>query len=188
MNLDAKSSALGVLDRNGPVPRLRYERRLAHRPEQVWAALTEPEHLDTWFPTTIDGERATGASLKFEFPSELSVPAMEGKLLSYEPPTLFEFTWGPDTVRFELQAEQPGTLLVLTVDLEAVGKAARDGAGWHVCLEPLELELDGRAARDETSERWREVHPGYVASFGPEAAVDGPPQEWEDAYGGAPGA
>ncbi|PZG03110.1 SRPBCC domain-containing protein, partial [Nonomuraea aridisoli] len=38
---------------------LRLQRRLPHPPEKVWRAITEPEHLAAWFPTTvtIDGDR-----------------------------------------------------------------------------------------------------------------------------------
>src|SRR5262245_20151101 len=46
---------------------LRFTRRLNHPPEKVWAALIEPEQLAAWFPTTIDGQRAAGASLTFRF-------------------------------------------------------------------------------------------------------------------------
>ena len=35
--------------------RLRFTRALAHPPEKVWRAITEPEHLAQWFPTTIEG-------------------------------------------------------------------------------------------------------------------------------------
>ena len=52
---------LGTLDRDGERFVLTFRRRLAHPPERVWRALTEPEHLEHWFPTTIDGERAAGA-------------------------------------------------------------------------------------------------------------------------------
>ena len=40
---------------------LRFERRLPHPPEKVWRALTEPHHLEAWFPAAIEGERAAGA-------------------------------------------------------------------------------------------------------------------------------
>ncbi|HWF53263.1 MAG TPA: SRPBCC domain-containing protein [Solirubrobacteraceae bacterium] len=183
MTTESRTAELGVLDRSAPDPRLRYERRLQHAPELVWRALTEDEHLDAWFPTTIEGERATGAPLRFAFPAELSVPPMEGRVLTFDPPRLLEFVWGPDTLRFELHADGRATRLVFTVTLEAIGKAARDGAGWHVCLENLVLDLNGEAHRAGQDGRWRQVHPAYVAGFGPDAATDGPPQEWEDAYG-----
>jgi uncharacterized protein YndB with AHSA1/START domain len=183
VNTDLQSARLGALDRSGANPRLRYERRIGHPPEVVWQALSVPQRLGAWFPTTIEGALEIDAPLRFAFPSELAIPPMEGRVLAVEPPKLLELQWGPDTVRFELHAEATGTQLVLIVVLETLGKAARDGAGWHVCLEQLAASLDGEGTGGDTSTRWREVHPGYVASFGPEAAVEGPPQEWEDAYG-----
>ncbi len=47
---------------------LRFERTLRHAPEKVWAAITEPEHLKHWFPSTIEGDRTVGAPLVFRFP------------------------------------------------------------------------------------------------------------------------
>ena len=183
MKTDLHSAPLGALDRSGTSPRLRFERNIAHPPEVVWQALTMPQRLAAWFPTTIEGTLEAGVSLRFAFPSGLAIPPMEGRVLAAEPPKLLEFQWGPDTVRFELHSEAAGTRLVLIVVLETLGKAARDGAGWHVCLEQLAASLDGQGTGRDTSARWREVHTGYVAAFGPEAALEGPPREWEDAYG-----
>jgi len=180
---DLQSAPLGALDRNGPNPLLRYERRFAHPPESVWQALTVPQRLAAWFPTTIEGTLEAGAPLRFAFPDEIAIPPMEGRVLAVEAPRLLEFQWGPDTVRFALHGDVAGTRLVLTVALDTLGKAARDGAGWHVCLEQLAASLDGQSTGRDNAARWREVHGGYVASFGPEAASEGPPQEWEDAYG-----
>ena len=69
-----------------------------------------------------------------------------------------------------------GTRLLLLDTLEALGKAARDGAGWHVCLDELEHALDGTGAGSSTSDQWRAVHPHYVDDFGPEAGAIGPPE------------
>lgn len=44
-----------------------FVRTLRHPPEKVWRAITEPDHLPAWFPTTIDGERRAGAALRFAF-------------------------------------------------------------------------------------------------------------------------
>jgi hypothetical protein len=74
-------------------------------------------------------------------------------------------------------------LLVFTASFAGIGKAARDAAGWHACLDELRYGLDGRAAPFTTDDRWRLVNPEYAARFGPEAATEGPPQEWEDTYG-----
>jgi len=75
----------------------------------------------------------------------------------------------------ELEPDGPGgTLLTFTDTIARIGKAARDGAGWHVCLDALGARLDGGPA-PPSGERWREVHPGYVARLRADAPVEGPP-------------
>ena len=73
----------------------------------------------------------------------------------------------------KLRPDGSGSLLTLTDTIDAHGKAARDGAGWHVCLEALTARLDGD--QPPPAERWQQVHPGYISRFGPEAATMGPP-------------
>jgi len=55
------------------------------------------------------------------------------------------------------------------------GKAARDAAGWHVCLERLSTLCDGTDPPLEPSARSHHVHRAYVERLGPEASVIGPP-------------
>jgi uncharacterized protein YndB with AHSA1/START domain len=141
----------------------------------VWRALTEPEHLAHWFPTSIEGERTAGARLRFSF-AKAEAPPMDGAMLVYDPPRAFEMNWGPDVLRFELRAAAGGTELTLLDTLEAQGKAARDGAGWHVCLDSLAAHLRGEDAQRSSPSRWKAVHPRYVESFGAEAATIGPPE------------
>jgi uncharacterized protein YndB with AHSA1/START domain len=165
----------GQLEQVGDRWRLRFVRSLPHPPETVWEALTQPEHLKAWFPTEIIGERAAGAHLRFEFPNNEG-PPFDGEMLTYDPPKRLEFRWGPDTLRFELEPDGEGCTLTLVDVLEELGKAARDGAGWHVCLEALRHDLDGDADARTQMERWNEVHPIYVERFGPDAATIGPPE------------
>lgn len=70
MSTTPELGALGQLEPAGDRWQLRFTRHLPHPPEKVWRAVTEPEHLVAWFPTTIDGDRATGAALAFSFPHE----------------------------------------------------------------------------------------------------------------------
>ena len=154
---------------------LRFTRTLRHPPERVWEAITEPEHLAQWFPTTIEGERAAGAPLCFSFPDD-QWPAFDGEMIACEPTSLMELRWGPDVLRLELRPTPEGTELTLLDTLEDRGKAARDGAGWHTCLDALQAALDGH---DHPRGAWSAVHEHYVASFGPEAATIGPPEAVE---------
>jgi uncharacterized protein YndB with AHSA1/START domain len=174
----------GVLDNSAGRATVRFTRRLDHPPATVWRALTEPGHLAAWFPTTIDGERATGAKLSFAF-RDVDMPPMDGEMLAFDPPSLLELIWGDEHLRFELSADGIGTLLRFTASFDELGRAARDGAGWHSCLDLLGCDLSGQDAPWAPGERWRQVHPGYVRRFGPAAATIGPPPEFADGPGPA---
>ena len=165
----------------GAVPVLRFARRLRHPREMVWRALTEDDHLDAWFPTTIEGARATSAPLRFSF-REGEGDSFTGAMRVFDPPSVMELQWGPDIVRFELHREgDTVTRLDLVVTFSEWGKASRDGAGWHVCLDRLVSVIDGVKPTWSVADRWREVHRVYVEQLGPDASVLGPPEEWERA-------
>jgi uncharacterized protein YndB with AHSA1/START domain len=180
---DQGSAEYGTLARGpGGMSVLRYRRRLAHSPQKVWRALTEDAHLAEWFPTTIEGERAAGALLHYSF-REGEGEAFDGEMLAFDAPTLMELRWADDVVRFELAPDGPGCVLDLTVTFAGHAKAARDAAGWHVCLEQLGHVCDGAPLPWKPADRWRDVHPSYVEHFGPAASALGPPEEWERAHG-----
>ena len=162
---------LGTLTRQGDRWMLTFTRRLAHAREKVWRAVTEPEHLAAWYPQEIVGERRAGAPLRFV---SSAGDGFDGQMLVFDPPEVMEFTWGTDRLRIELRADGAGTLFTLTDTFDELGKAARDGAGWHECLDRLVTELDGTPQRP-MGELWVEVHPRYVTQLGPGAATIGPP-------------
>jgi uncharacterized protein YndB with AHSA1/START domain len=176
---DPAEAPLGRLEQRDGVGILHYRRRLAQPLTRVWQALSDPDHLTAWFPTTIDGDRRAGAALVFEFP-DLDLEPMHGVMMIYDPPVLMELMWGEDRLRFELMDEGDVTVLDLTVTFPQYGKAARDGAGWHACLDNLDRQVIGQQPR---TDQWPVIHPRYVASFGPEASSIGPPQEWLDRHG-----
>ncbi len=167
-----------TLERVGERSILRYRRRLAHPRTKVWRALTEDAHLAAWFPTTLDGTRVAGAPLHFSFRASEGEP-FDGEMLAFDPPSLMELRWADDVLRFELEPDGSGCVLRLSVTFPEGGKAARDAAGWHVCLERLQGVCDGADVSWPTSEHWRAVHPTYVERLGPEASAIGPPEQWE---------
>jgi hypothetical protein len=97
-------------------------------------------------------------------------------MVAFEPPRLMELRWGTDLLRFELRPDGPGTLLVFTDTLDELGKAARDGAGWHECLDRLARQLD-REPQPEWGDGWVELNERYVADLGPQASTVGPPPD-----------
>jgi uncharacterized protein YndB with AHSA1/START domain len=176
------SDEYGTLERAGELSILRYRRRVAHSQDTVWRALTEDGHLAAWFPTTVEGERVAGAPLHFSFRESEGEP-FDGEMLAFEPPSLMELRWADDVLRFELEPDGSGCVLRLSVTFAEHGKAARDAAGWHVCLERLAAECDGTDVAWRPPERWRVVHRAYVERLGPEASSIGPPEEWERVNG-----
>ena len=152
---------------------LRFERPLDHPVARVWSAITEPDGLAAWFPFDIEGERAAGAPLRFVF-REGEGESFEGAMVEFDPPSVMELRWEDDeTLRLEVAPRGSGCVLTLINRFDEVGKAARDAAGWHACLDALEAHLDGSPL--DSVARWQAVHPGYVERFGPEAATIGPP-------------
>ncbi|MGZ4682368.1 MAG: SRPBCC family protein [Acidimicrobiales bacterium] len=166
---------LGTLDQRDGRWELTFVRRSSHPVEEVWRAVTDPEHLAVWFPTTVDGDRSAGSPLTFSFPFP-DAPPMRGEVLVFDPFERFEFRWGDEVISIELTALDDGGCELRFVDrFDELGKAARDAAGWHACLDRLGFELDGAQWPWGPDGRWAVVHPLYVERLGPEASVIGPP-------------
>jgi uncharacterized protein YndB with AHSA1/START domain len=147
---------------DGARPAVRLERHLPDPPAVVWRALTEREQLRSWFPCDVilDGGRwEVGATITFPFPPEVMDMTLSGDVLEVDEPNLLVFTWGEDTLRFELSPEEGGTRLVLVDELPP-DSAARNAAGWENCLDRLAGLEPGPGA-------WQERFERYTAAFGP---------------------
>lgn len=160
-----------TLDTTGTRPAVRLERILADPPAVVWRALTDPDELARWFPCEIHvvgGVWRSGATLRFPFPPEVIDLTLEGEVLEADEPRSLAYTWGDETLRFELHAHDGGTRLVLVDELEAP-HAARNGAGWMDCLDRLE----GKApSRDGWRVHFDELSATFEPTLGPQ---EGPP-------------
>lgn len=159
----------GTLIRRGQRPVLRFERHLARPVDAVWRAVTDPEEMKAWFPTRIEIVKwEVGAELTHHF-DDHDIEPLPGKVLEWDPPRRVSFTWGADTISFELSsAPNGGTLFVLTEELPA-NFAARNAAGWETCLDRLQGGVEG--------EPWKPRFDRYVAAFEPVLGhQDGPPE------------
>lgn len=151
---------------------VRYERVYAHAPERVWLALTEPESIKAWFPTSIEGlkeavaHKRAGAKLKFTF-QDNDGPPLAGELKVCEPPRVLEYTWGDELLRFELSEAGGGqhTKLVFFATFSERSQAPRDATGWHFCLDNLEHKLDGEKPQ-AVGPAFTEVSAQYLKKLG----------------------
>jgi uncharacterized protein YndB with AHSA1/START domain len=153
-------------------PAVRLERDLPDPPEVVWGALTERERLREWFPCDVivaGGEWRVGAAISFPFPPEVIEMTLSGEVLAVEEPRELAFTWGEETLRFELTPRDGGTRLVLVDELPP-GAAARNAAGWDTCLDRL-------AGLEPAADAWKGRFEIYSAAFEPELGPqEGPPE------------
>ena len=160
---------------------LRFERTLQHPPERVWRALTEVDDLRAWHPSPFELEPEVGGAVKFLAPDGAAFG--DGRVTEYDPPRALAYTWGEDLLRWALQPHDDGCLLVLTHTFDDHYKAARDAAGWTICLANLERRLAGARAVGGADEEgvpadWRELNAEYEKRFGipPEKATPPPGQ------------
>jgi uncharacterized protein YndB with AHSA1/START domain len=155
---------------DGARPAVRLERHLPDPPPIVWQALTDREQLRSWFPCEVivaDGRWKVGATIAFPFPPEMNM-TLTGEVLIVDEPVVLAFTWGEETLRFELSPHGGGTRLVLIDELPP-GAAARNAAGWDVCLDRL-------AGSDASGGGWQPLFEAYTAAFQPVLGVqEGPP-------------
>jgi uncharacterized protein YndB with AHSA1/START domain len=190
MHTDARYEAAdGTLEvREDDTYVLRFERLLAHPTEKVWRALTEPEQLREWFPTDIEGERRLGARVRFVFREDAPTAAEMPELLDHDPvdldgeitefnrPRLLAYSWGEESLRWELEGVERGCRLVFTHTFtERSGiphpggprkKAARTASGWEICLERLAALLDAFPEVPAAAQpNWQELYEGYVERF-----------------------
>jgi len=156
-------------------PAVRLVRDLPDPPAAVWGALTERERLRDWFPcdVVVDGDEwRVGAAISFPFPEEVIEMTLTGEVLEVEEPHRLAYTWGDETLRFELIPHEGGTRLVLVNELEP-GGAARNAAGWENCLDLL-------AGIDPGEDPWRPLFERYSAAFEPILGPqEGPPEGYK---------
>lgn len=164
-----------ITDRTQPAVRL--ERDLSDPPELVWAALTERDQLREWFPCDViveGGEWRVGAAISFPFPPEVIEMTLTGEVLAVDEPRALSFTWGEETLHFELTSSDGGTHLVLIDELPA-DAAARNAAGWESCLD----HLAGLAPAPHAWQSRFDIYASaFAAELGPQA---GPPSGYKGA-------
>jgi uncharacterized protein YndB with AHSA1/START domain len=143
-----------------------FVRELAHPPERVWEALTDPDQLGQWAPFEADRNLATpGPATLTMIDRDVREP-MESEVTRAERPSLLEYTWGDDDLRWELAPEGEGTRLTLRHTTTNEDFGAKLAAGWHLCLDVAEHLLDGEPigpirGRDAMDHGWQELADAY---------------------------
>lgn len=149
-------------------------RDLRHSPAKVWQALTDPAQLRQWAPFDADGDLATvGSTVKLTTIGAPTAPVTETRVTRADAPRVLEYTWGGNTLRWELEPIGTGTHLTLwhNIDRRYIAMGA---AGWHICFDVLDRWLAGapigRTVGPDVMkfEGWQRLHREYAEQFGAE--------------------
>jgi uncharacterized protein YndB with AHSA1/START domain len=150
-------------------------RNLRHPPAKVWTALTEPEHLRAWAPFDADKNLGAVGTAKLSTVGAPSPQVSEAQVKRAEAPTLLEYNWGGQDIRWELESQPGGgTRLTLWHNINR-GFISMGAAGWHICLDVLDRLLDGHpigriVGGDAMKfEGWQRLNVEYAKQFGVEA-------------------
>jgi uncharacterized protein YndB with AHSA1/START domain len=150
---------------------VRFTRHYSQPIDRVWAALTEPAQVPAWFPAAFTFEAVVGGTIRFS--GDAYAEDGTGRVLAYEPPHRFAFTWGDNEVHLELVQQGDGCVLTLTDILSAADEAARNAAGWTVCLHELDAVVAGHPGggpHAPGARAWQPLYDEYVASGMPSGA------------------
>jgi uncharacterized protein YndB with AHSA1/START domain len=148
-----------------------FVRDLRHPPELVWAALTEPAQLREWAPFVADRALDRPGDATLTMIDGETTDAQPATVRRAEPPTLLEYTWGTDLLRWELAASDVGTRLTLRHTLDDRDWVPKIAAGWHICLAVAERLLDRRPVGPITGAKarehgWDELNEAYAGKLG----------------------
>jgi uncharacterized protein YndB with AHSA1/START domain len=144
---------------------LRFERRLQHPVQQVWAAITEPDQIEAWWGRAAVDLRPGGAMRIEWLNGDVTMPATITEL---DPPHVLEIEGEPHgRLRFELEPDGDGTVLRFIarspVPDDFLGKVQ---AGWHFHLDALADFVDAGTRIDWPNwplDRWQAIHDTYYS-------------------------
>jgi uncharacterized protein YndB with AHSA1/START domain len=150
-----------------------FVRDFKHPPQKVWTALTDPAQLREWSPFTADRDlgRTGDATLTMIDSNGDKSEDLPGTVSRAEPPTLLEYTWGPDRLCWELAATDFGTRLTLQHTTGKQGSVPEVAGGWHICFAVAERFLDGNpvgaiVGENASNYGWEGLRDAYAEKLG----------------------
>ena len=145
-------------------------RELRHPPEKVWKALTDPASLREWAPFDADRNLASVGPVKLSTVGTPTPNISDTQVTRAEAPTLLEYRWGENHMRWHLEPSGDGTRLTLWHNIDR-GFISMGAAGWHICLDVLDRLVGddpiGRIVGGEAMKfGWPRLHTEYAKQFG----------------------
>ena len=166
-------------------PALRFERRYEHPVERVWRAISDPAEMASWFPSNVEGERAVGADLTFvdeaqraAAPAKPASPTrdesamLHGRVVAYDPPKVFSFTWGGELPPLRTASRRAQRRCSCSRRSSATSQSRRGTAAAGTCASATSTRCSARVP--PTRDGWKDVYQDYLERMGPELGSAGP--------------
>lgn len=167
---DVNKNQNGTIIIKGGYATLQYKRHLPHAPTVVWKAITDPKELAVWFNTKATIDARPGGKIDF-----ISAPAgfhTTGRILTWDPPHVFEHEWHIEphpqlphgefdsVIRWELVEDAGFTLLTVTHRCLTKETALGFAPGMHAFLDRLVAHLDQKVLPN-----WMERYAAVKGSY-----------------------
>ena len=148
-------------------------RDLRHPPVKVWQALTDPAELREWAPFDADRSLAAVGPVKLSTVGMPTPQVSETRVTRADAPTVLQYQWGGNEMRWQLEPLGHGTRLTLWHNIDR-GFISMGAAGWHICFDVLDRFLAaeplGRIVGGEAMKfDWPRLNVEYAKQFGIEA-------------------
>jgi uncharacterized protein YndB with AHSA1/START domain len=161
MNVEIETP--GLIEIEGDVARVSFERHYLRPRHDVWRALTDPAQVAVWLDDATVDLRVGG-----RFEVRFDDGTMHGRITELVDGRVLAYSWDEGTdheshVRWELADDGGGTRLRLVHNRLARGSASPYAAGWHHHLELLVALLDG-TPQEWSQGRFVELEDQYNAA------------------------
>ncbi|MDP2014622.1 MAG: SRPBCC domain-containing protein [Actinomycetota bacterium] len=147
-------------------PAVQFELDLDYSAQRVWEAVTDTQQLQQWFPSTLTFDPFVGGVV--DFSGDPEIKDLKGIVLKLEAQRALGFTWGDNELRFSVEMlTLSRTRFRLSNLLGSRKEAARNAAGWQVCLGQLEVLLSQGHAdgpHGDAGAHWQQIYEAYVAA------------------------
>ena len=144
---------------------------IAASPETVWQFLVDPDKAIRWMGQAAWFDPRPGGQYRIQV---LPGNTASGEFVELDPPRRLVYTWGTDELHFQLEPTDIGGCTLTFVNVLGVrDAAARNAAGWTVCLAELDKHVSGAVAdgpHSATAEPWQPYYDEYVAAGMPSGA------------------
>ncbi|WP_431813134.1 SRPBCC domain-containing protein [Kocuria sp. cx-455] len=148
-------------------PAIVFEREYPVAPSQLWTTVATAPAMSRWFPSRVQLNAHQGGGIVFT--GDPHMESSTGTVTNWEPKRHWSFTWGDSEIDISVEPSGEGSKLTFIEFLEAENTAARNAAGWHVCLHTMRSVLTGDTMTTRLD--WEAVYRGYAHQGLPAGAV-----------------